>query len=157
MPQLAIEQNSTHTTAISSVKLSPQQLQVATALAHGHTVTAAACEAGVHRGTIYHWFRKEPHFKAAAGEAKQEYVAKLNDDLRDLSALALDTLRSLLDKPDTPHAVRLRAALAVLERPQFPEHGWSLPERIESLQEQKLEEDLAEMKAYDHVLRDITR
>ena len=156
MPQLAIEQNSTHTTAISSVKLSPQQLQVATALAQGRTVSAAAREAGVHRGTIHHWFRKEPEFKVAASEAKQEYVAKLNDDLRDLSALALDTLRSLLDDPDTPHAVRLKAALAVLERPQFPEHGWSLPERVEPLQQQKLVDGFAEMKAYDRVLSDIT-
>ena len=148
MPQPAIEQNATHTTLISSVTLSPQQLQVATALAQGHTVTAAAREAGVHRGTIYHWFRTEPEFKAAAGEAKREYVAKLNDDLRELSAHALDTLRSLLDDPATPHVIRLKAAIAVLERPKFPEQGWSLPERVESLEQQKFVDGYAEMKAY---------
>src|SRR6185436_10826643 len=153
MPQPALEQNSTHTTLISSVTLSPKQLQVAVALAQGHTVSAAAREAGVHRGTIYQWIRTEPEFKAAAGAAKREYVAKLNDDLRELSAHALDTLRSLLDDPATPHIVRLKAALAVLERPQFPEQGWSLPERVESLQKQKLMEGLADMKAYDRVLK----
>jgi transposase-like protein len=153
MPQLAIEQNSTHTTAISTVKLSPQQFQVASALAQGHAVSAAAREAGVHRGTIYHWLRTEPEFKAAATEAKREYVAKLNDYLRELSAHALDTLRSLLDDPATPHVVRLKAAIAVLERPQYPEQGWSLPERVESPEERKLMEGLADMKAYDRVLR----
>ena len=153
MPQPALEQNSTHTTLISSVTLSPKQLQVAVALAQGHTVSAAAREAGVHRGTIYQWIRTEAEFKAAAGEAKREYVAKLNDDLRELSAHALDTLRSLLDDPSTPPLVRLKAAIAVLERPQFPEQGWSLPERVESLQQQKLMDGLAEMKAYDLALQ----
>src|SRR6202011_4119693 len=99
--------------------------------------------------TIYNWFH-DPAFKAAAGEAQREYVATLSDGVRDLAALAVETLRSLLEDPDTPPAVRLRTALAVLQRPHFPDRGWHLPERIEDPREQQVVDNLAEMKAdYD--------
>jgi len=117
MPHPAVQQNSTDSTSISNVNLSPAQLQVAAALAQGHTVTAAAREAGVHRTTIYHWFQQEPEFAAAVRNAKREYIATLNDDLRELSARSLETLRNLLDDPNTPPVIRLKTALAVLARP----------------------------------------
>lgn len=62
---------------------------------------------------------------------EREYSATLKDQMSDLAARALETLRSLLDAPDTPPAIRLKAALAILQRPRFPEPGWALPERIE--------------------------
>ena len=129
--------------------LSPAQAQVIATLAQGRTVTAAAHEAGIHRNTIYNWL-DEPAFKTAADEAQREYVAILSDGMRDLAALALETLRSLLVDPKTPPAVRLRTALAVLERPHFPQRGWHLPERIEEPREQQVVDNLAEIKAdYD--------
>jgi hypothetical protein len=83
-------------------------------------------------------------------EAQREYIAILSDGMRDLAALALETLRSLLEDPKTPPAVRLKAALAVLQRPHFPARGWHLPERIEDRREQQVVDNLAEMKAdYD--------
>jgi transposase-like protein len=135
--------------ADSSTTLSPAQAQVVAALAQGRTVTAAAQDAGLHRNTIYNWLH-EPEFKTAAGEAQSEYVAILSDGMRDLAALAVDTLRSLLEDPKTPPAVRLRTALAVLQRPHFPNRGWHLPERIEPPREQQVVDGLAEIKAdYD--------
>ena len=67
--------------------------------------------------------------------------------MRDLAARAIETLKELLDDPKTPAAVRLRTALAILQRPQFPEPGWRLPERIESPREQQVVDGLAEIKA----------
>jgi hypothetical protein len=54
-------------------------------------------------------------------EAQREYAAILSDGMRDLAALALETLRALLEDPKTPPAVRLKTALAVLQRPNFPQ------------------------------------
>jgi hypothetical protein len=133
----------------ASANLSPVQAQVIAALAQGRTVTAAAQHAGLHRNTIYNWLH-EPAFKTAADEAQHEYVAILSDGMRDLAARAVETLRSLLDDPNTPPAVRLRTALAVLQRPHFPDRGWHLPERIEDRREQQVVDGLAEIKAdYD--------
>src|SRR5258706_14019050 len=143
MSQAAIHQNSSDSTPIASVNLSPAQAQVAAALAQGHTVTAASREAGVHRTTVHHWFRHEPDFKAAVIRARREYAATLNDDLRELSALALETLRSLLEDPTTPPGIRLKASLAVLQRPP----GWSLPEPIDSPPEREAVDELAEIEA----------
>jgi hypothetical protein len=135
--------------ADSSTTLSPVQAQVIAALAQGRTVTAAAQDADVHRNTIYNWLN-DPAFKTAVEGAESEYVAILSDGMRDLAALALDTLRNLLEDPDTPPAVRLRTALAILQRPQFPNRGWNLPERIEPPREQQVVDNLAEIKAdYD--------
>ena len=118
--------------------LSPVQAQVIAALAQGRTATDAARDAGIHRTTIHHWSRTEPLFKTSLQEAQREYVETLQDGMRDLAARAVETLRNLLDDPNTPPAVRLRTALAVLQRPHFPQPGWHLPERIESPPEQQV-------------------
>jgi transposase-like protein len=129
--------------------LSAPQAHVVAALAQGRTVTAAAQAAGINRNTIYNWL-DQPEFKTAVEAAEHEYVAILTDGMRDLAAQALETLRNLLEDPKTPPAVRLKTALAILQRPHFPQRGWHLPERIEDPREQQLVDNLAEMKAdYD--------
>ena len=50
--------------------------------------------------------------------------------MRELAALALKTLRDLLNDPFTPPALRLKAALAVLQRPHAPNPGWHLPVEV---------------------------
>ena len=130
--------------------LSPVQAQVISALAQGRTATDAARDAGIHRTTIHHWSRTEPLFQTSLQEAQREYVETLQDGMRDLAARAVETLRNLLDDPNTPPAVRLRTALAVLQRPHFPQPGWHLPERIETPREQQVVDGLKEIKAdYD--------
>ena len=141
-----IHRNSSDSEPISTVNLSPVQAQVVAVLARGDTVTAAAREAGVHRTTIHHWFRNESQFQTAVQCAKSEYCATLKDQMSDLAARALETLRHLLEEPNTPPAVRLKAALAVLQRPHFPDQGWFLPERIESPRERELTDALAELE-----------
>jgi hypothetical protein len=142
----------THTSdsgATALASLSPVQAQVVAALAQGRTITTAAAEAGVHRNTIHNWFH-EPVFKTTVESAQTEYVAILRDGMRDLAALALQNLRSLLEDPKTPPSVRLRTVLALLQRPQYPQPEWHLPVRIEEPRRQQVMDNLAELRAdYD--------
>ena len=151
--QPAIHHISSDPTPISNLNLSPAQAQVVTALAQGRTVSAAARQAGVHRTTIHHWLRHEPEFKAAVQAARREYVDVLNDNLRELASGALEALHKLLDDPATPSTVRLKTALAILERPQFPDPGWNLPERIESVRQRQVLEGLAKIEAGSRAMR----
>jgi transposase-like protein len=108
--------------------LSSVQAQVVAALVSGSTMTRAAAEAGVHRSTIYNWIRTEPAFSEALSETRTELTGQLLDKLHEMSGLALSAIRKLLEDPETPAPVRLRAALAVLGRPSGS--GWVLPETI---------------------------
>jgi transposase-like protein len=150
--QTAVQHDSSVSSHFSNANLSPVQAQVVAALAEGATVSGAARQADIHRTTIHHWIRNHAEFKAAAEQAQAEYASALSDEMRELSALALKTLRDVLERSDLSAAVRLKAALAVLNRPHFPKPGWHLPERIESPQEQQVPAGLAEFKAdYDIV------
>jgi transcriptional regulator with XRE-family HTH domain len=94
--------------------------------ASGLTLTEIAGIAGVSRQTIYNW-REDQNFHRAATACTKEYVDTLRDQLLTLSKKALARIEAILDDPKTSHSVALKAALAVLNRPQFPEPGWSLP------------------------------
>src|SRR5579864_363336 len=149
----AIHHNSSDFDTISDNNLSPVQAQVVAALAQGRTITDAARDAGLHRTTIHTWFRDQPVFKTAFEQAQREYVETLHDGMRDLAARAVETLRSLLDDPNTPPSVRLRTSLAVLHRPRFPQQGWQLPERIETPREQEVADQLVEIEADYRAMR----
>src|SRR5579864_4073459 len=119
----AIHQISSDFAEISTAPLPPTQAQVVAALAKGQTITAAATGAGIHRTTIHHWLRTEPDFKTAVESAQRDYMSSLSDEMRELSALALAALRSLLEDPATPPSIRLKAALASNARPSPPRPG----------------------------------
>ena len=129
--QAAAHPISSLSSPVSNSSLSPTQAQIVVALAQGKSVSAAARDAGIHRTTVHLWMRDEPEFKAAVHRAKREYIELLNDQLRELASGALQTVRKLIDDPATPASIRLKASLAVLERPQLPDGGWSLPERVD--------------------------
>src|SRR5258708_23477103 len=59
-------------------------------------------------------------------------AAEVNDGIHELAAHALLTLHDLLRDPATPHAIRLKTALAILQRPHAPNPGWNLPGPVES-------------------------
>ena len=100
------------------------------ALATGITVIRAAAAAGIHRTTIHNWLRSSKEFREAVEQARSHYNALIADQLNELSIVALDTLRQLLTNPETPPAVRLRAALAALGRPASFDSGWQLPASV---------------------------
>jgi hypothetical protein len=148
MSATAIRHFPTETTQLTT--LSPVQAQVVAALAQGRTVTAAARAAGIHRSTIYEWLQTVPGFPAAVDEARAEFTDTLHDDLKDLASRALSALHSILDDPKAPAGPRVRAALAVLNRPQFPNPDWHLPVSVASARQQRFLVDFASFKAdYD--------
>ena len=114
--------------------LSAAQTKAALTLAYGGTVTAAADSIGVHRASIYNWFKNDPNFKQAVEEIRRDRYERLNDQMRELESLALARLRRLLEDDSIPASVQLRAALAILNRPkESPVHeDWNIP-RMESL------------------------
>jgi transposase-like protein len=95
------------------------QSQAIAALAMGRNISSAARIAGVHRSTVHDWLT-QPAFQSALAEAQHQYFDLHQDELREIAALALDTIRQLLENAELPPALRLRAALAVLDRPLFP-------------------------------------
>jgi hypothetical protein len=115
---------STHSTP--DANLSPVQQQVVAALAQGRTITSAAAAVQLHRSTLHNWLNSVPAFRAALAEARSQYAAQLRDEMKELSATALETLRTLLQDPHTSAAVRLRTSLAILGR-----QDWSLPAEAE--------------------------
>jgi transposase-like protein len=123
--------------------LSPAQAQVIAALAAGESITGAARAAGVHRSTIHNWLREGQQFRFEFDTIRQETVEFLRDQLAGLEVAALAALKSLIEDANTPAGVRLKAALAVLQRPQFPNQTWSLPERVETPRDEKLVDEFA--------------
>ncbi len=114
--------------------LSHEQADAALALARGGTVSAAADAVGVHRASIYNWFKTDPNFKRAIEEIRRDRNGRLLDDMRHLESLAISRLRHILEDDSVPAAVQLRAALTILTRPK-PTAGieeWNVP-RMESL------------------------
>ncbi|MFN7995131.1 MAG: SEC-C metal-binding domain-containing protein [Bryobacteraceae bacterium] len=104
--------NSPHT-------LTAQQHQVLTLIAAGSTVTAAATAAGVHRNTVGNWLRLSA-FRQALDDAHAAQALHWREQAELLAADALQALKSLLQNPATRDSVRLKAALAILDRVSAP-------------------------------------
>ena len=115
--------------------LSADQTKAALTLAYGGTVSAAADAIGVHRSSIYNWFKSDPNFKQAVEEICRDRNERLIDQMRELESLALARLRRLLEDDSVPASVQLRAALAILNRPKEAPgiEEWNVP-RAESLE-----------------------
>ena len=122
-----IRQFSTNSDAFGG--LSPDQARVVLTLAQGGTVTHAADATGVHRSTIYNWFKQDPLFKQAVIEVRRERNERLFDQMRELESLALARLRRLLEDDSVPASVQLRAATLVLNRCQRDTgtEEWNIP------------------------------
>jgi AcrR family transcriptional regulator len=115
--------------------LSAAQTKAALTLAYGGTVSAAADSIGVHRSSIYNWFKSDPNFKQAVEEIRRDRHERLIDQMRELESLALARLRRLLEDDSVPASVQLRAALAILNRHKEPPgiEEWNVP-RMESFE-----------------------
>src|SRR3954467_9423926 len=94
--------------------LDPRAALAVAALSGGSSVTDAARAAGVDRSTVYRWLDQSPEFVAELNRYRREQRDALRHELRGLAADAVKAMRALL-APDAPPAVRLRAALAVLQ------------------------------------------
>ena len=77
--------------------LTPEQTRAAIALAQGCTVTAAADSIGVHRSTLYNWFKEDPAFSKAVEEIRKERNERIQDQMREIGTLALSRVRRILE------------------------------------------------------------
>jgi hypothetical protein len=107
----------------------PRQLSLAQSKAYagfaaGLSVSEISRQTGISRQTLHTWMKSDPLFIQAVKAAKQEYIEAFRDRLFNLSRKALDRLEAILEDPKTPAGVALRAALAILNR---PDPGWNLP------------------------------
>ncbi|MDA1316252.1 MAG: helix-turn-helix domain-containing protein [Acidobacteria bacterium] len=94
--------------------LRPVQARVIAEIAQGRTITAAAQAAEIDRSTVYLWKSSDPTFAAALCQAQCAYVEALNAEVRGLAADAVAAVREIITSPQTPAAVRLKAARDVL-------------------------------------------
>ena len=104
------QQKSTH-----SAELSQSQITAIAAITAGSTLTDAASRAGIDRSTIYLWLKQDADFVAELNRAKLEQLQVVKDELRALAVESTRTLRELLTASETPPAIRLRAAVAVIQ------------------------------------------
>jgi AcrR family transcriptional regulator len=86
-----------------------------TALVAGATMQAAAAAAGVDRTTLWRWMREDAMFIWAYNQARADQRDAVQAELRSLAADALAVVRGMLQDDEAPPALRLRAAMAVLE------------------------------------------
>jgi hypothetical protein len=119
--------------------LSIPQVQALACLAAGLTIAEVSRDLDIARQTIYNW-QKEPKFLAALNAARQVYADELRDQMLALSRKALKRLETIIDDPKSPPSIALKAALAVLNRPQFPEQGWNLPANVNTPRQDRIQE-----------------
>lgn len=93
--------------------LTPKQKKAVGVLITNWDVAAAATAVGVSRVTLYTWLVKA-EFKAALDTSSGLALENVSRGLVALSTAALDTLRQVLDDPNTPAGVKIRAAEVIL-------------------------------------------
>lgn len=116
--------------SLSNTTLSTAQVDAVATLAAGNSVLVTASQVGVHRATVHNWL-KLPEFKDLLEQARRDHAAFVDAKLREITELALDTIRHTLTDPAVPPSVKLRAALAVIDRPLFPRSIDPLPQHID--------------------------
>lgn len=105
-------------------QLSLAQSKAYAGFAAGLSLSEISRQAGISRQTLHTWLKSDHTFIQAAAVARQEYIEAFSDRLCTLTRKALDRLEAILDDPKAPASVALKAALAVINRPQS---GWNLP------------------------------
>jgi hypothetical protein len=96
-----------------SPSLSATQHQVLALISAGFTATAAAARAGVHRNTVANWIHSD-EFRDALENARHHKQLLYWDEAEHLAAKAIARLTSLMDDPEMPPNVRLKATTTVL-------------------------------------------
>jgi hypothetical protein len=100
--------------------VSEQQLQVIMALSEGMSSTDAAAQAGVHRNTIAYWRRNSLPFRESLAHAQYDRALFFREKAEEMVDLAWQTVRNLMNDPNTSPSVRLKAAVFILEKATTP-------------------------------------
>ncbi len=97
-------------------ELTAQQQQILVLLAQGKTINAAADAANIHRNTIANWRRSSEAFRNQWHNMQYEQAMHWRDQLQSIAQVAVDAILKTLTDEKTPPSVRLRAAIAVLDK-----------------------------------------
>ena len=100
--------------------LTPQQLQVVSALSEGANMTNAAAQAGVHRNTIANWRRNYLPFGEALAHAQYDKAMLFREKAEDLVDLAFAAIEAIITDPKATPATRLKAAMFIVEMTSTP-------------------------------------
>ena len=95
--------------------LTPDQHYILALLAEGNSITQAADAVGIHRNAVRNWRRSVPAFAREMEFAVREQALVWHEQATQLAPIAAVELEKLLTSPETPPAVRLRAALVILK------------------------------------------
>ena len=109
----------------NATELSVTQLSAIAALASGSNVTDAAAKAKVDRTTVHRWLADDPEFVAAVNRAKQDALDAIRAEVQAGAADAIKAVRKIVTGTGVGPAVRLRAAMALLQS-----SGALIPETI---------------------------
>ena len=118
-------------------ELTIKQQKAIAALLAGLSMEAAAQAASVNVTTIYRWF-DEPIFKAAHDAGRRQLAELAMSKLQGLADQAVDVVAGLM-KDSNPPAIRLRAALAILDTNVKWFELQDIMKRLEALEQGKHE------------------
>jgi hypothetical protein len=113
-------------------ELSPQQEGAIVALLSDPGLTGAAKAAGVGKATLWRWMQ-QPAFQAAYRRARRQAVEQALARLQQASGEAVQALLDVANDADAPHASRVSAARAILDKAQATSTD-DLEERLAALE-----------------------
>ena len=103
-------------------------------LLRGDSVSSVAEEIGVHRSTIYRYFKREP-FMRAYREGRRQATENAVARLQALTSEAIEAVERVLVCGDP--ALELRAAIAVLDRALQGVNVFDLVQQLDELRAQR--------------------
>jgi hypothetical protein len=117
----------------SDMKIGYKQERAITALLSKGTVEQAAIASGIGTRTLYRWL-KVPEFKDELRRARRDVFSQAMDRLQQGSLAAANTLLKTMVGPDTPEAVRIRAADTVLNHARKSIETEDIAARVSALE-----------------------
>jgi len=111
--------------------LSTRQQRAIPIILASKTITAGVKKAGIKRETFYKWIR-EPAFKAAFTEQRQEIIELALHELKTSASEAVSVLRELLKAEG--ESVRLRTAQTILDNVLKSIELENIEKRVEELE-----------------------
>lgn len=122
-------------TQMGNIALSTKQQKAIAALLVAKDVQSAAIQAGVSERTLHRWINEDERFRAALRAAEAQAIDDAVRRLVGAANSALNVLMVLMLDQKTPAAVRLRAAISVLEQLVKLRELNNLEQRIAKLEE----------------------
>lgn len=86
------------------------------ALAESSTLTEAAEKAGISRRTLYGYIRNDLEFSVAYKSLQEQATLRAYDAAAERRARASDVVESIMEDESQPGAVRLKAALSIIDK-----------------------------------------